>query len=135
MPRFIIEARVCVEAKDLADAQLVADALSDHLCDPEEVVEVLRCRVDTSAGEDETCSPTHGWIHMLDPYEVQRDDEAGIFEDDDAARAAHAKDCGCAWGTMDLSEVLSWARVQTPPRNDLATFIDNLLANGASEEG
>lgn len=61
-----------------------------------------------NASTFEPCSPgCPGWLHQTDPHEVQGCDACGRFKvgpgavDDEAAREAHARECGCSWGATN----------------------------------
>lgn len=50
-----------------------------------------------------------GWIHIGEPFEIERDDEVGLFETDDEAVEAHRKECGCPWPEFDYQDaIMSW---------------------------
>lgn len=49
-------------------------------------------------GHEGECCP--GWIHSVDPLEVQRCDDCALYPDDGRAVAAHAATCGCNWGGL-----------------------------------
>lgn len=50
-----------------------------------------------------------GWCHWNEPFEIERCDNCGFLEDDEAAAVAHARDCGCDWPAMDYqSAFCSW---------------------------
>lgn len=59
------------------------------------------------------CAPgCNGWLHMDDPYEIEACDECARFSGDDReeqARAAHKKECGCAWPDFDYQHAaMAW---------------------------
>lgn len=64
------------------------------------------------------CAPDcKGWLHMDDPYEIEACDECQRFLQsdiepkfaDEQARAAHKKECGCAWPDFDYQHAaMSW---------------------------
>lgn len=83
MPSFIIEARVRIEARDLHEAQLGSDALTEFLCTSDDVIEVLRCRVDTStAGSHDLAALLNRAAAALEtPADLTAEDVRCLIED------------------------------------------------------
>lgn len=74
---------------------------------PEESGEMV---VWSAPGCDQSDDPSgdncKGWHHMVSltyGREIQACDEAGIFPDDEAAKAAHDLSCGCTWETSTVT--------------------------------
>ena len=52
--------------------------------------------------EEDTCRPgCMGFLHMDEPFEIERCDECGRFQTDDEAREAHEVECKCGWPLFD----------------------------------
>lgn len=50
-----------------------------------------------------------GFLHSANPFEIERDDEHDRFKDDDEARIAHEKECGCGWPSFDFQNaIMAW---------------------------
>lgn len=58
------------------------------------------------------CGP--GWIHMDEPYEIQKCDTCEKYKSDEEAVEAHRKECGCTWPEVDFQDAcLSWLASHT----------------------
>jgi hypothetical protein len=86
--------------------------------------------------DDEECDVCGGkkWIHMGEPFEVQRCDQC-TEDDDSVAVDLHRKDCGCDWPEVDYQN-LAFRYISIPKGlpQDLATVLERFKATVAHRE-
>lgn len=83
---------------------------------------------------DTNCDCGPGWVHMNEPYEIEKCDTCGKYKSDEEAVAAHKKECGCQWPEVDYQNasiswltshsVLQMPRVTDAEMTDLELLLD-----------